>query len=243
MSNNLTYISIKEWWEGRKSYTARQLWDQGFRVFSHDPIEDEHMQQDESFMSKQFAPTIEEVALGEQFHEADEEYKQMLRDYRFKPEPEDGWARSIVGSAFNEKEQKRLNKEATERLTERGWSPAETPAGRKLMKEGDSPFHFDSNKPRMEQLPPRAILAVTEVFTYGAKKYGDHNWARYAGEWQWGQLIGSTLRHIFAWMKREDLDRESGLPHLDHAAANLLMLIELILAGNNNDDRNPIKGV
>lgn len=124
--------------------------------------------------------------------------------------------------------------------TSQGWSKAETPAGRKLMKEGDSPFHFDSHKPRVEQLPAGALMEVAKVFTYGAKKYGDHNWARYWGEWQWGQLIGSTLRHVYAWMMREDLDRESGLPHLDHAAANLLMLIDLIKAGNTSDDRSPI---
>jgi hypothetical protein len=115
-----------------------------------------------------------------------------------------------------------------------------TPKDRKAMKEGDTPFHFESGKSRVDQIPPRALMAVGQVMGYGAKKYGEWNWAQYQNDWSWGQLIGSTLRHILAWMSREDIDRESGHPHLVHAACNLLMLIELIETGNTNDDRNPI---
>jgi hypothetical protein len=124
--------------------------------------------------------------------------------------------------------------------SEQPWSGAETPAGRKLMKEGDTAFHFDSGKPRVDQTPPRAMLEIAKVFGYGAKKYGDWNWARYANEWEWGQLLGSTLRHLYAWMMREDLDPESGLHHLAHAGCNVMMLLELILTQNGKDNRNPI---
>jgi hypothetical protein len=117
------------------------------------------------------------------------------------------------------------------------WSPAETPAGRKMMKEGDTAFHFDSGKAAMDQLPPHALMRVAEVFGYGARKYGDLNWARHASEWGWRQLMGSALRHLMAWMWREDLDPESGLPHLAHAGCNLLMLLELIHHGKGNDNR------
>lgn len=114
------------------------------------------------------------------------------------------------------------------------------PAQRQARKEGDSPFHFDSHKPRVDQLPPRSLEEIAKVFAYGAKKYGEHNWAQYANDWKWGQLIGSLLRHVFAWMRREDLDRESGLPHLAHAGCNILMLLELILNGKGIDNRNPM---
>jgi hypothetical protein len=114
------------------------------------------------------------------------------------------------------------------------------PSDRKKMKEGDTPFHFESGKSRVDQIPPRALLQIGTIMGYGAKKYGDWNWAQYRSDWKWGQLIGSTLRHIYAWMKREDIDPESGYPHLAHAAANLMMLLELIETKNGTDDRNPI---
>lgn len=114
------------------------------------------------------------------------------------------------------------------------------PENREKMKAGDSPFHFDSGKPRMDQLPPRALMSVAAVFGYGANKYGEHNWARYADNWKWGQMIGSMLRHIFAWMGGEDIDPESNLPHLSHAGCNILMLLELIIMGQGQDDRNPL---
>lgn len=114
------------------------------------------------------------------------------------------------------------------------------PVARKERKEGDSPFHFDSGKSPVDLLPPVALMEVARILGYGAKKYGDWNWVQYAAEWTWGQLIGSTLRHIFAWMRREDYDPESGHPHLAHAATNLLMLLELVLSQKGVDNRNPL---
>jgi hypothetical protein len=75
---------------------------------------------------------------------------------------------------------------------------------------------------------------------YGAEKYGEHNWSEHAGRWAWTQLVASALRHIYAWMRGEDLDKESGLSHLAHALANLAMLLDLVLLKLGKDDRNPV---
>lgn len=115
-----------------------------------------------------------------------------------------------------------------------------TPAARKALKEGDTPFHFESGKSRLDQLPPKATVKLGEVFGYGAKKYGNWNWAEYAGEWSDQQLIGSTLRHLMAYQAGEDIDPESGLTHLAHAAANAMMLLELKINNKGTDDRNPL---
>lgn len=116
----------------------------------------------------------------------------------------------------------------------------ETPAARRAVKyREDTPFHADSGKAPVEQLPAVSLEGVARVFGYGAVKYGPYNWLEYQDEWQWGQLVGSTLRHLFAFMRREDVDQESGLPHLAHAAANILMLMQLIDRGAGKDDRAP----
>ena len=66
-----------------------------------------------------------------------------------------------------------------------------------------------------------AILAVSAVGTFGAEKYSDDNWKLVEeGEKRYRD---AALRHLLA----EGSDHESGLPHLAHAAWNLLALLQL----------------
>jgi ribosomal protein L32 len=118
-----------------------------------------------------------------------------------------------------------------------------TPEQRQAMKLGgrdNTAFHFDSGKPMMDQLPPTALIEVAKVFTYGAEKYGPHNWQEHADGWDWNQLYASCQRHLTSWQACEDVDPESGLYHLAHACCNLMMLITLQLNGRGTDDRGPI---
>lgn len=92
----------------------------------------------------------------------------------------------------------------------------------------------DVGKPRMDLLPPRALLAVGSVMAYGATTYGAHNWRLGLA---WGRLCAAALRHTMAWISGEQEDEESGLPHLAHAAASLLMLLESAMEGYGSDDR------
>lgn len=100
---------------------------------------------------------------------------------------------------------------------------------------------YDSAKARPELLPVDALMAVAEVLTYGAKKYstdtesGDDNWRKPGFTWR--RLLGSSLRHLLAFMRGEDKDPESGLSHLAHLACNALFLLEHQLKGLGKDDR------
>jgi hypothetical protein len=98
----------------------------------------------------------------------------------------------------------------------------------------DEAIKFDENKVRLELLPTDAIEAVADVLTFGAKKYGDHNWEK---GFDYTRVIGSLLRHVFAFAKGEDLDPESGKSHLAHAACNVLFLLTFTLRGTGRDDR------
>jgi hypothetical protein len=104
----------------------------------------------------------------------------------------------------------------------------------------DTAFHFETGKPMVDQVPPEAILAVAEVFTYGVNKYGHFNWQHHADQWTYNQLYASMQRHVLAWQAGEDTDPESGLPHLAHAACNLMMLLTLIAHDKGKDDRGPL---
>jgi hypothetical protein len=101
-------------------------------------------------------------------------------------------------------------------------------------------IHLDEGKPRVDLIPVWSLLEIGRVMEYGVHKYGEHNWSKHAGRWAWTKLIGSALRHIFSWMRREDFDEESGLPHLAHAIVNLMMLLDLQSTGSGKDDRNPL---
>lgn len=70
--------------------------------------------------------------------------------------------------------------------------------------------------------------------TFGAAKYGSHNWR---GGMAWGRLAAAAFRHMAAWCRGEDTDAESGLSHLAHAAACVLMLLECTARDVGEDDR------
>lgn len=97
---------------------------------------------------------------------------------------------------------------------------------------------FDSEKPRWDLLPFDALDDVAMVLKYGAKKYADRNWEKGMA---WGRLLGAGLRHASAWALGQDLDAESGLPHLAHAACCFLMLLALVRRREGTDDRKVLR--
>jgi hypothetical protein len=92
----------------------------------------------------------------------------------------------------------------------------------------------DAGKPRPSLIPPAALMEVAAVFAYGAKKYAPGNWARCDKRRRYSD---AAMRHILAWLAGNDADDESGLPHLAHAAASILMLRGLEIGGHGEDDR------
>jgi hypothetical protein len=94
------------------------------------------------------------------------------------------------------------------------------------------PKQVDGKK-RMDLVPWPAIDAVADVMTFGATKYSDRG---YYGMGLMG-LFAATTRHLTLWVLGQDSDKESGLSHLAHAGANVLMMIELVLVGECTDDR------
>jgi len=83
-----------------------------------------------------------------------------------------------------------------------------------------SGLKYDADKLRLDLIPPEIIQMLGEVFTYGGKKYGEGNWEKGLSE---DRLIGAARRHELAFAKGEEIDQDSGLPHLAHAAWNLLI--------------------
>lgn len=92
----------------------------------------------------------------------------------------------------------------------------------------------DDGKPRTDLLSAIALEGTACVLAHGAKKYGPHNWRRGI---KWSRLIAALLRHTFAFMRGEDLDPETGLPHLDHMSCCVTFLQEFFRTRADLDDR------
>jgi hypothetical protein len=90
----------------------------------------------------------------------------------------------------------------------------------------------------MELLPPDAITEWARAMTFGARKYGDHNWRKGMA---WTRVLGSLGRHLTAFMGGEDKDPESGANHMAHVMCNAAFLIHYSNNLNTFDDRYKIR--
>lgn len=92
----------------------------------------------------------------------------------------------------------------------------------------------DQEKPDLSLIPTDALWGMASALTYGAKKYDRHN---FRNGLAYSRLVAATMRHLSAWNEGEEIDRESGLNHLDHAMASLAMLKFMTVNKQDMDDR------
>jgi hypothetical protein len=98
---------------------------------------------------------------------------------------------------------------------------------------------FDQGKPPLGLVPGVAIREIAKVLQYGATKYDRYNWLK---GMKWSRLYDAALRHIYAWIEREECDEETSLSHLAHAGCCIVFLITYEKLGLGEDDRyNPDK--
>ncbi len=93
---------------------------------------------------------------------------------------------------------------------------------------------LDEGKARFDLLPPDALLQVTRVYTFGAKKYAARNWEN---GMDWGRVYAAQQRHMNAFWGGEMYDPETGLMHTAHAAFGALTLCAYSLRGIGTDTR------
>jgi len=101
-----------------------------------------------------------------------------------------------------------------------------------------TPMKFDEQKTDWSLMPFEAVEEINKVLEFGAKKYAAHNWCDHTG-FKYSRVLNSLLRHIFAFMRGEDTDPESGLSHMAHAGCNVLFIIYYLKHKDRyaNDDR------
>lgn len=87
----------------------------------------------------------------------------------------------------------------------------------------------------------RALDAVADVATYGARKYTDDGWVSVDDGQR--RYTDAMLRHITAEGRGEAVDAESGLAHAAHSAWNALARLELALREAEQMVANPLVGM
>lgn len=95
-------------------------------------------------------------------------------------------------------------------------------------------YKKDAGKPRPALLGAHAIEGLGKVLSYGANKYDDDNWRH---GMRWRRVSDALLRHLLAYLRGEDFDPETGLPHIDHLLCNAMFLSEYFHTGTGIDDR------
>ena len=83
-------------------------------------------------------------------------------------------------------------------------------------------------------LDPVALWKLAEVAGMGAQKYSAHN---YLAGYRWSLSVDALQRHVWLHQSGEDVDSESGLPHMAHAAWHALALVSFMERGLGDDDR------
>lgn len=95
--------------------------------------------------------------------------------------------------------------------------------------------HKDAGKPMLQYILALTLLdEMAKVGEFGALKYGQWN---YKAGMPWMKLLGSIARHLTAFIRGENNDKESGLNHLAHLAYDAAMLYDYIGRFDSLDDR------
>lgn len=107
------------------------------------------------------------------------------------------------------------------------------------VKDSNPKDNVGSRKPGISAIPCKPLQEAGLALSYGGMKYGRSNW-RSIGV-RASVYYDAAMRHLMAWWEGEDIDPVekggSGLPHLAHAIAGLMVYRDAELAGMVTDDR------
>jgi hypothetical protein len=95
-------------------------------------------------------------------------------------------------------------------------------------------LRYNKGKNRLDLLPFDTIWHIGEVLTAGAKKYEDRNWEK---GMNFSIVVGCLMRHLIKFMTGNNIDKETGIPHIDLVMFNAIMLSRYYRKHKEFDDR------
>lgn len=109
------------------------------------------------------------------------------------------------------------------------------PVDLRVLPDSNPKTAYGIKKPSMHLIPGTALMMLAKVMALGAKKYGAFNWRDQPVSAS--TYISAAFRHLYQWFDGEDIDPESGAPHLAHAMACMAILLDAYAQGTLLDDR------
>lgn len=89
---------------------------------------------------------------------------------------------------------------------------------------------LDAGKLDLTLPPPALVEAVARVMQHGVEKYARNGWREVPDAGR--RYYAALKRHLHAFERGEDVDPDSGLHHLDHAATNIAFLLWFLQQGH-----------
>lgn len=87
---------------------------------------------------------------------------------------------------------------------------------------------------RYDLIPVGPLAAVARLYGKGAEKYDDHNWRR---GYEWSKSYAAMMRHATQFWNGEDVDEETGQPHMTSVIFHAMALLEFMERFPEFDDR------
>ena len=107
------------------------------------------------------------------------------------------------------------------------FEPKMNPKYIRAQKDGKAPMEF---------LVYSVLESEAKVLAHGGGKYGARNWR--LDEILASTYEGAMMRHLLAWCQGEDIDPDSGEPHLSHLRACAAVVMDADDHDKLVDDRN-----
>lgn len=95
-------------------------------------------------------------------------------------------------------------------------------------------LRYNEGKRQWSLVDFKSLESMVEVLEFGAIKYDPYNWTKGMPV---TKVSESLLRHMFAFLKGENKDSESGLDHLGHIMCNAMFLSYIMREKPHFDDR------
>ena len=104
-------------------------------------------------------------------------------------------------------------------------------------KDAELALRYNTGKAPLSMImeAKEALSGCAGVLQFGAKKYGRGNWHKGLPH---TEVCDSMLRHLSSYLSGEDLDPESGCPHVDHILTNAIFLAQGFRTHPELDDRS-----
>jgi hypothetical protein len=104
----------------------------------------------------------------------------------------------------------------------------------KINQTAEQALRYNQGKPQWSLIDFDSLEGLVHVLEYGARKYSKDNWKKGMPV---TQVSESLMRHLFAFLRGDDIDPESGCRHISHVMCNAMFLEYILREKPHFDDR------